>query len=165
MNIKLYNTDSDRRVVDKNINILLDMGGTLKEGCSIIDPVISVLMNFSGNVPNYAFIAEFGRYYFINDIEILKGGIVILSLHVDVLMSNKSAIYNGSGLIVKTEEPQHGGLPGDDIASFRNPSQNDGITTLSNTSTRIFSLHNPLGGIFGSGSGYTNGQFLLTVMG
>ena len=41
MTIKLYNNLSDKIVVDKKITQLgTDLTGTLRENCSVIDPVI-----------------------------------------------------------------------------------------------------------------------------
>ena len=68
MTLKLYKNYSDKIVVDKSITqIGQDISGTLREDCSIIDPVIAI-EGLSDLSVNYAYITEFGRYYYINNI-------------------------------------------------------------------------------------------------
>ena len=72
MELILYTNESADNVVTKNITTLVTINGTLREQCSIIDPVItvsdSVVNNSIAAACNYAKIAQFGRYYFVNNI-------------------------------------------------------------------------------------------------
>lgn len=105
MTIKLYNNLSDKIVVDKNITqIGSDITGTLREDCSIIDPVIALEGTVGSNIAkcNYAYITEFGRYYYINNI-VCRGNLFELHMHVDVLMSHRGAIRSNNAVISRQE--------------------------------------------------------------
>lgn len=104
MTIKLYNNLSDKIVVDKNITQKgSDVTGTLRENCSIIDPVIK--MSAIGTYLlecNYAYISEFGRYYYINNI-VCVGDLFEVHMHVDVLMTYKGDIRSNDAVISRQE--------------------------------------------------------------
>lgn len=105
MIIKLFNNLSDKIVVDKNITqIGNDHTGTLREDCSVIDPVISIENINASDIPicNYAYIAEFARYYYINNI-VCRGKLFELHMHVDVLMSYKGDIRTNNAVISRQE--------------------------------------------------------------
>ena len=105
MTIKLYNNLSDKLVVDKKITQNgSDVTGTLRENCSIIDPVIK--MSAIGTYllsSNYAYITEFGRYYYITNI-VCVGDLFEVHMHVDVLMTFKGDIRNNSAVISRQEK-------------------------------------------------------------
>lgn len=105
MTIKFYNNLSDKIVVDKNITQLgTDMTGTLRENCSVIDPVIKVKGIVGSNLPicNYAYIAEFARYYYITNI-VCVGNLFEVHMHVDVLMSYRGDIRANNAVISRQE--------------------------------------------------------------
>lgn len=105
MNITLYENMSDTNVVDKDITqIGAVITGTLRDDCSVINPVIMFegLTSEQLTKCNYAYIEEFGRYYFINNIT-FKNQLYELSMHVDVLMTYKDGIRNNSAVISRQE--------------------------------------------------------------
>ena len=105
MTIKLYNNLSDKMVMDKNITQKgSSVTGTLREDCSIINPIIK--MSAIGNYllsSNYAYIQEFGRYYYITNI-ICVGDLFEVHMHVDVLMSFKSGIRSNEAVVARQEK-------------------------------------------------------------
>ena len=64
---------------------------TLKDDTSILEPVIRLQTSNNVKVYNYAYIADFGRYYFVTDVVSSKGFWEI-SLKVDTLASEKTGI-------------------------------------------------------------------------
>ena len=101
MTIKLYSNTSDKIVVDKSITqVGNDITGTLRENCSIIDPVIKMETNPIGS--NYAYISEFGRYYYINNI-VCVGKLFEVHMHVDVLKSFAAGIRNNNAVVSRQE--------------------------------------------------------------
>lgn len=64
---------------------------TLKDDTSILEPVIRLQTSNNVKVYNYAYIADFGRYYFVTDVVSSKGFWEI-SLKVDALASEKTGI-------------------------------------------------------------------------
>ena len=105
MIIKFYKNLSDKNHVDKDITqIGSDMPGTLRDNCSIINPVIQIeaFTGFDLTLCNYCYIPEFGRYYYINNIT-LTNKLYELSMHVDVLMSYKEEIRSNNAIVSRQE--------------------------------------------------------------
>ena len=89
MELQIYNNNSNTNVINKNITLVDTLEFNLKADNSILQPIL-VLKNY--NSGNYCYIKEFKRYYYINDIRVLNGGIYQLQLDVDVLMTYKNEI-------------------------------------------------------------------------
>lgn len=92
MQILLYNWAGDPRVIDKPLTAEpnLTLTGTLREECRIEAP--SILIQADPRGQNYAYIPEFNRYYFIEDITAERNAAFRLDLRVDVLKSFASRI-------------------------------------------------------------------------
>ena len=91
MKLKIYNNNSNNNVINKNITLVNEIDFNLKVDNSILQPIL-ILKNYKGG--NYCYIDEFKRYYFINDVRLLNGGLYELNLNVDVLMTYKNEIMN-----------------------------------------------------------------------
>lgn len=102
MILDLYKNYSDKNVVDKSITqIGTSISGTLREDCSVINPVISI-EGLSDLGVNYAYITEFGRYYYINNI-VCKGNLYELHMHVDVLKTYAAGIRQNNAVISRQQ--------------------------------------------------------------
>lgn len=73
----------------------------LKEGSSIIDPVLIFERANVGHTYNYVSIPDFGRYYFVNDI-VYDGARIYYHCSVDVLASFKSTIGGSSAYVLRS---------------------------------------------------------------
>lgn len=104
MNIILYQNISEYNAVNKSINELTKLTGTLREESSIIDPIITIsdIDNYVGSM-NYAYIPEFNRYYFITNIESVRSNLWRVSFHVDVLYTYRKQIKSNSAIIERNE--------------------------------------------------------------
>lgn len=104
MNIVISKNSSDKHVVTKSVTDLATLSGTLRERCSVVDPVVKVegLTAAQAAECNYAYIADFGRYYYINDI-IFDGKLYELHMHCDVLMTYKSQFLSQEAVIARQE--------------------------------------------------------------
>ena len=91
MKLKIYNNKSNNNVLNKKITLVKELDFTLKSDNSIMQPIL-VLKNYTSG--NYCYIDEFHRYYYINDVRLLNGGLYELQLDVDVLMTYKDEIIN-----------------------------------------------------------------------
>lgn len=91
--IVVYRSASDKRVIGKT---LAQTGSyatcQLLDGCSVTQPKVIVTLNAALFTSNYAYIAAFGRYYFINNITILDSQRVQLDMSVDVLETYKTQL-------------------------------------------------------------------------
>lgn len=101
MEIKLYNTTSEKNRLDKTLTTVATLNGVLKSDSSIINPVIMIERNAPTGF-NYVKITDFNRYYFVNDIVVNRNKLMTISLNIDVLMSYKDEIKTQNIIIDKS---------------------------------------------------------------
>lgn len=105
MVIYLFNNTSERNAITKTLTNEISLSGSLREESNIHNPVIMIyapsVIGF-----NYAYIPDFYRYYYVNDITSVRAGLWRLTLICDVLMSFKSAILNSYAIIDHTQTTQ-----------------------------------------------------------
>lgn len=102
MTVTLYNTSSENELLDKVLTNPITLSGTLRNECSVVNPVLNIESN-SIITSNYCYITEFNRYYFINNVTVLRNNLYQLELSVDVLMSYKTEIRNQTATISRQE--------------------------------------------------------------
>lgn len=102
MQIILYRNNSENNKIGKSLTQLNTINGTLRDRTSILNPSIEVNSTNVINA-NYCYIPDFGRYYFITDIESVKRELWAITLKVDVLETYKQQIYNNGGVIERQE--------------------------------------------------------------
>lgn len=102
MTIEIGNYTGVSYALDKTLVGSVVLTGTLKEGTSIVDPVILVHSGvaLSGN---YLHIPAFNRWYFVTDIVSVRTGLWQISAHVDVLMSWKARIREQRAVIERNQ--------------------------------------------------------------
>ncbi len=124
MEVILYTNNSDNKVVTKSLSVQATINGTLREDCSIIDPIItfsdSVINNAIAAVSNYAMIAQFGRYYFINNI-VAKGKFWEVHMHVDVLSSFQTQLKALDAVVARQENKYNLYLNDGFFKTYQNP--------------------------------------------
>lgn len=104
MNITLYKTSSERHRLSKVLtNSVSKTNCHILDGTSITDPVVVIGYDASLLSHSYAYISDFGRYYFITNIEVLPGQEMRLSLHVDVLMTYKDQIKACNARVTRSQ--------------------------------------------------------------
>lgn len=111
MNCNFYYNKSDKNVILKELttekeNIVI----TQKIDTSIIKPIFLLSATTYDNNYNYVYVEELDRYYYINDVVKVGGGIVELHCECDVLMSFREEILNLSGTIARSETLKNGYL-------------------------------------------------------
>ena len=122
--IKSYQNLSENHVVDKNIIQLgNDLTGTLKDNCSIINPVIEVQGIAGENIAhlNYIYIPSFSRYYYVQNIEVAGTHLFILRCHVDVLKIYAGGIRSNSAVISRQENAYNLYLSDGAFKTYANP--------------------------------------------
>ena len=93
MDIIFYNNKSDSRQLVKELIQGITLSGTLRKESSLIKPNITIESSEIIRY-NYVYIPLFRRYYFINNIDIIRQNIWNLDLEVDPLMSFKKDILS-----------------------------------------------------------------------
>lgn len=113
MDVILYKNNSPNNFITKWIADTTPLTGSLREGSSIIDPVILIEFNNPTRF-NYMYIDDFARYYYINNIECVRNSLWRLSCHVDVLMTYRSQILDHQCIISKQASTGNSNLMIDD---------------------------------------------------
>lgn len=104
--IKLQKNLSPVNKVGKDITDVAIATGTLRDGTSIIDPIVRIDSTLSDNMisdVNYAYIEEFGRYYLVTNIEIDNNRLWNVHMHVDVLETYKEQIKEQNAVVARQE--------------------------------------------------------------
>lgn len=102
--ISLMVNSSPPHQLDKSLETVMQVSGNLREGTSIIDPVIKIECDLASVAKcNYMYIPVFGRYYFITDISSVTTDLVEFSCHVDVLNTYKQQIRMNEGIVRRQE--------------------------------------------------------------
>lgn len=93
MNIDFYVNTNDKRVINKTLGVAKTLTNCqLINESSIVNPIIEIDIDPTLYSYNYAYIAYFGRYYYITDITVIDGARMRVNLSVDVLKSFASQI-------------------------------------------------------------------------
>ena len=103
MQVQIYKTSSERHRLSKSLTNQINKTCHILDGTSITDPVIVIGYDASILSHSYAYITDFGRYYFITNMEVLPGQEIRLSLHVDVLMTYKDQIKACKARITRSQ--------------------------------------------------------------
>lgn len=112
MNVQLTNTSKKHNstyipTFTKTLSCML------KEGSSVINPVLIFERANVGHTYNYIYIPDFGRYYFVRDI-VYDGARIFYYCNVDVLASYKTAIGTSSHYVTRSAS-QYNGLIVDNL--------------------------------------------------
>ena len=146
MIINFYNIAEPNNKITKDIPSTPDLSidGTLKDNCSILDPTITI---HNAAVPNYnyAYIPDFGRYYYVAPPTAIRTDIWELIMHVDVLRTFQDAILNAPCIISKSTNKWNLYLNDTNYKSYQDP--------------YVFSYDFP------SGFDRDNSQYILTIFG
>lgn len=142
--IVLMRNNSEKNRLTKDMETIMTVSGFLREGTSIIDPVIKIECDISDVVGcNYLSIPIFGRKYFVNDIRSIRNRLFEFSCHVDVLSTYADAIRENTGIIKRQENEWNLYLNDGTFKVYQNPI----------VLTRAFP------------SGFTTQEFVLAVAG
>lgn len=82
--------------ITRTFNDPLIITGFLREGCDIFNPDIEVEYNAAYLQYNYAYISDYGRYYYFSDPPTIEGKKMILHLMAD-------SLYNFRGVILSSQ--------------------------------------------------------------
>ena len=102
MEIKLYKTSSPRKKLVKDLTDGITLTGTLRGQSSVMSPSLQI-QDIAVIGYNYCYIPDFGRWYYINDIDALRSNLYELSLGIDVLMTYAAEIRKNYAIIDKVE--------------------------------------------------------------
>ena len=96
----MYNNEPMNKI-NKSPEMKFTLTGNLVDECSIVDPVVLV-EHENPIIANYAYIAEFNRYYYIKDITAVRTNLWRVTLHTDVLKTFSEGILNSPCIVSKS---------------------------------------------------------------
>lgn len=102
MNVTFYNATFNRKRVQKALPSGTTITASVKDVCDLHDPVIRLVHDASHVHFNYAYVPDFGRYYYVDPPEI-DGKEDIFYLHVDQLMSFANDIKASKGIATRSQ--------------------------------------------------------------
>ena len=102
--ISLFKTVSENNRVVKTLTDEKQLSGELRNQTSVLNPSIRIESADNISTYNYAYIPEFGRYYYIADIFSVRTNCWTVSLRCDVLMSYKDEIRSMNVILNNTQE-------------------------------------------------------------
>lgn len=103
MTIQLGNYLGAKNKINKAVSLSFQREGTLRSDCDIMNP--SIMLEASADEIcgfNYAYIAEFGRWYFIQNVNAYRTGLSIVTMTVDVLYTYKESILNSNAIVCRS---------------------------------------------------------------
>lgn len=106
MKLRLYNTVDDTNVMNKNLVLIDEYDITLKDDSSVsaITLRLKDKRDNLNEIANYAYIEEFGRYYFISAMVSANNAMWMLQLSVDVLESFKEDVLMSAAEVTRHME-------------------------------------------------------------
>lgn len=106
MEFTLMYTESPNNMLLKEYEIIDGFSGTMRASISALRPVIDVeISNTLGIMQaNYAYIQEFGRFYFIRNKTNVLNNLWRFELEEDVLMSYYGAILETNGVVERQRD-------------------------------------------------------------
>lgn len=113
MNISLYKMNCDPKLVNKagHIAAIGSTACTIKGDMSVETPVFEINYNAEFILSNYAYIPEWGKYYFIADRRVLTGKRMELVLKEDYLYTFATGILKADALITRNENVDINDIP------------------------------------------------------
>jgi hypothetical protein len=110
MTIKFFSITANPVTVSKNVNVSAPVvaftDARPTANCSILSPVLLLTWSAALQGCNYAYIPDFGRFYFVGDITLMTGGRCAVPCYVDVLTSWEAGIKAAKGTVLRAENPK-----------------------------------------------------------
>jgi len=92
MEIKLFSTDSNANVLNKNLTLVNTIDGIITDYEQNYDN-IRLNLHTSDNF-NYIYIPSFHKYYFVDNVEMAENGMNFYECRCDLLMSFSDVVKN-----------------------------------------------------------------------
>lgn len=118
--IVLGKNTSPTHQINKSVTSVATLTGTFRDSVDLINPTVRI-EHASPTDFDYVYISDFGRYYFVEDITIVRTGIMDVNLTCDVLESHKAGILANTAIIDKQANKYNLYLNDDSIKMRQDP--------------------------------------------
>lgn len=113
MNVNFYKCQDDRAKVDKTLSDEKTVQAFSNTVMDIVNPVLKITTKQNLDGYNMIYIPILKRYYFIENVTLIRKGLYQINLHIDVIYTYREKIRASKGRIGETEkevEPYYEGL-------------------------------------------------------
>lgn len=103
MKVLFYIYSGKNNEINKQLGTSIEVDCVLKKTTNILN--LSLILNFSSDNfnYNYCYIPKLKKYYFVENIGIVRNELISVDLKNDVLMSYKNTIKNSSAKVIECE--------------------------------------------------------------
>lgn len=105
MNIDFYKTSDPENKINKTLTDKNTVTGNFKDVANVLSPVIRVASNIFAY--NYCHIQDLERYYFIDDITVVRTGLFEVKLKIDVLKTYSNSLDSCNVLTSKSNKNKY----------------------------------------------------------
>lgn len=106
--------------IKKEIVKIAELTGTFRDSVSVINPTIRIEYN-SPVAFDYVYVSHFGRWYFVEDITMVRNNVMDISLRVDVLETFADGILANKAIIDKSASKYNLYLNDDSLKMYQKP--------------------------------------------
>lgn len=110
MEINLYVNNSEPERVIKSLTEVGTLTGSLRNESDVLNPYVIIEGAYFPSIANYAYIADFGRYYYVTEVSSIRNGYIGVSLASDPLMSFANEIKNLRAIIDRQSGAEHANM-------------------------------------------------------
>ena len=110
MEINLYVNNSEPERVVKSLTAAGTLTGSLRNESDIVNPYVIIEGAYFPSSANYAYISDFGRYYYVTEVTSIRNGYIGVSLVSDPLMSFANDIKNLRAIIDRQASTEHANM-------------------------------------------------------
>lgn len=118
--ILLCQNKSPAHQVKKDITKITELTGTFRDSVSVINPTIRIEYNNPVGF-DYVYISDFGRWYFVEDITMVRKNVMDVTLRVDVLETFADGILSNKAIIDKSASKYNLYLNDDSLKMYQKP--------------------------------------------
>lgn len=114
MKLSIGYVTNDEKTVVKNYSVTNYFDDVkVKDTTDVINPTFILTTPLVIN-PNYCYCEDWGKYYYVDSVNVMTGGRVAISCRVDVLMTYAYSIKSLSAIIDKQQDKRNANLYIDD---------------------------------------------------
>lgn len=145
MTVVFYTTSDSPIVADKALTTITTKTGTPTTDININSPVLAFSYDSSIAAANYAYIQDFGKYYYLKTPTITTDGRIIFTFEVDLLKSYYNSIKQCNATVIRSQS-----IGSNDVPDSRlpvNPNSVDVVSVMGSKSFNKYSVYSPGGGV------------------
>lgn len=118
--IKLYKSNSPAHQIKKTLTGVASLTGTFRDSVNVLNPIVRIEHESPVDF-DYVYISDFGRCYFVDDITVVRKGVLDVKLRVDVLNSFASGILANKAIVDKSSNKYNLYLNDDSLKMYQRP--------------------------------------------